>query len=168
MDNEKALKARIMEILKNHDQETKVIHQQIAAERASLEADLEDILSRSYPSGGMSDTGVRVQSSPDPDKKMISMVVERDRRRNQADEAINALEVQLRQIEAVKIHIYSLDTQSKCVLLTLYYPYRTYDESAEILNMDRTTVYRQRQAAIKKLTKRAKKSFEDNSNINSN
>lgn len=154
MDNEKALKARIMEILKNHDQETKVIHQQIAAERASLEADLEDILSRSYPSGGMSDTGVRVQSSPDPDKKMIGMVVERDRRRNQADEAIKALEVQLRQIEAVKIHIYSLDTQSKCVLLTLYYPYRTYIEAAGELDVEVSTIIRWRKKAIDRLIKR--------------
>lgn len=162
MDNEKALKARIMEILKNHDRETKVIHQQIAAERASLEADLEDILSRSYPSGGTSDTGVRVQSSPDPDKKMIGMVVERDRCKKRADEAIKSLEAQLRQIEAVKIHIYSLDTQSKCVLLTLYYPYKTYEDAAFELNIDVSTVIRWRKTAINKLVKRYYKTTTEN------
>lgn len=147
-----------MEILRNHDQEARVIEAQIAAEKEALEADLEIILESAYPSSQLSDAGVRVQSSPDPDGRLVHMVDKRDRRRQRANEAIGNLEHQLQQITEVQNLVYTLDTRSKCVLLALYYPYRSYDEAAEFLQVERTTVYRQREIALNRLFARAERS----------
>lgn len=155
---ESQVRTRVMDILRNHDQEARVIEAQIAIEKESLEYDLEEILmSGAYPSTAINPTGVRA-SSPDPDKNMIRMVDRRDRRRARADEAIANLERQIRQIEEVRAMVLTLDTRSKCVLLALYYPYRTYEEAAEFLQVDRTTVYRQREIAMNKLFNRAERS----------
>ena len=122
------------------------------------EADLEFILESAYPSSQLSDAGVRVQSSPDPDGRLVRMVDKRDRRRQRANEAIGNLERQLQQITEVQNLVYTLDTRSKCVLLALYYPYRSYDEAAEFLQVERTTVYRQREIALNRLFARAERS----------
>ena len=71
---ESKVRTRVMEILRNHDQEARVIEAQIAAEKEALEADLEFILESAYPSSQLSDAGVRVQSSPDPDGRLVRMV----------------------------------------------------------------------------------------------
>ena len=68
---ESKVRTRVMEILRNHDQEARVIEAQIAAEKEALEADLEFILESAYPSSQLSDAGVRVQSSPDPDGRLV-------------------------------------------------------------------------------------------------
>ena len=149
---------RVMDVLRNHDQEARVIEAQIAAEKEALEADLEIILESAYPSSQLSDAGVRVQSSPDPDGRLVHMVDKRDRRRQRANEAIGNLEHQLQQITEVQNLVYTLDTRSKCVLLALYYPYRSYDEAAEFLQVERTTVYRQREIALNRLFARAERS----------
>ena len=94
---ESKVRTRVMEILRNHDQEARVIEAQIAAEKEALEADLEFILESAYPSSQLSDAGVRVQSSPDPDGRLVRMVDKRDRRRQRANEAIGNLERQLQQ-----------------------------------------------------------------------
>lgn len=153
---ESKVRTRVMEILRNHDQEARVIEAQIAAEKEALEADLEFILESAYPSSlHLTQT---VQSSPDPDGRLVRMVDKRDRRRQRANEAIGNLERQLQQITEVQNLVYTLDTRSKCVLLALYYPYRSYDEAAEFLQVERTTVYRQREIALNRLFARAERS----------
>lgn len=156
---ESKVRTRVMDILRNHDQEARVIESQIAAEKESLAADLEEILmADAYPSTAINPTGIRVQSSPDPDGKLVKMVDRRDRRRARADETIGNLERQLQQIKEVQNLVLQLDTRSKCVLLALYYPYRSYDEAAEFLQIERTTVYRQREIALNRLFARAERS----------
>ena len=54
---ESKVRTRVMEILRNHDQEARVIEAQIAAEKEALEADLEFILESAYPSSQLSDAG---------------------------------------------------------------------------------------------------------------
>ena len=149
---------RVMDVLRNHDQEARVIESQIAAERAALAEDLKEILESAFPSSQLSDAGVRVQSSPDPDARMVNMVTRTEKRRNTADRRIGALERQAQQIEDVLSAILDMDSQSKCVLLALYYPYRSYDEAAEFLQVERTTVYRQREIALNRLFARAERS----------
>ena len=105
---ESKIRTRVMEILRNHDQEARVIEAQIAAEKEALEADLEIILESAYPSSQLSDAGVRVQSSPDPDGRLVRMVDKRDRRRQRANEAIGNLERQLQQITEVQNLVYTL------------------------------------------------------------
>ena len=148
---ESQVRTRVMDILRNHDQEARVIEAQIAAEKESLEYDLEEILmSGAYPSTAINPTGVRA-SSPDPDGNLVRMVDRRDRRRARADEAIANLERQLRQIEEVRSLVLTLDTRSKCVLLALYYPFRSYKEAADFLHMAKATIYRQRKTALDSL-----------------
>ena len=57
---ESKVRTRVMEILRNHDQEARVIEAQIAAEKEALEADLEFILESAYPSSQLSDAGFRL------------------------------------------------------------------------------------------------------------
>lgn len=156
---ESKIRTRIIEILRNHDKEACVIEAQIAAEKEALEADLEFIFeSAVLPSSRFSSAGVHIQSSPDPDGRLVRMVDKRERRRQKANETIGKLEYQLQQIKEVQSMIYTLDTRSKCILLALYYPYRSYDEAADFLQIERTTVYRQRKIALNKLFARAEQS----------
>ena len=148
---ESKVRTRVMEILRNHDQEARVIEAQIAAEKEALEADLEFILESAYPSSQLSDAGVRVQSSPDPDARMVNMVTRAEKRRNTAARRIGALERQAQQIEDVLSAILGMDSQSKCVLLALYYPFRSYKEAADFLHMAKATIYRQRKTALDSL-----------------
>lgn len=113
---------RVMDVLRNHDQEARVIESQIAAERAALAEDLKEILESAFPSSQLSDAGVRVQSSPDPDARMVNMVTRTENRRNTADRRIGALERQAQQIEDVLSAILDMDSQSKCVLLARITP----------------------------------------------
>ena len=119
--------------------------------KEALEADLEFILESAYPSSQLSDAGVRVQSSPDPDARMVNMVTRTEKRRNTADRRIGALERQAQQIEDVLSAILDMDSQSKCVLLALYYPFRSYKEAADFLHMAKATIYRQRKTALDSL-----------------
>lgn len=144
---------RVCDILKNHDQEMLTIEAQIDAERDALEEDLEDIRSRAYPRGVRYDTP-RVQSSPDPDGLMVKMADAIQRRTARTKRAIDALEERQRQIENVHEAILTMDAKSKIVLLTLYYPGRTYAQAAEILDMDVSTVSRQRKTAVERLVRK--------------
>ena len=65
---ESKVRTRVMEILRNHDQEARVIEAQIAAEKEALEADLEFILESAYPGHTFLD-------------RMISSVIRRRRPR---------------------------------------------------------------------------------------
>lgn len=144
---------RVYDILKNHDQEIRTIEAQIEAERAALERDLEEIRSRAYPRGVSYDTP-RVQSSPDPDGVMVKMAAAIERRTARTKRAIDTLEERQRQIESVHENVLCMDAKSKCVLLTLYYPRRTYEQAAEVLEVDVSTVSRQRKTAVEKLARR--------------
>lgn len=144
---------RVYDILKNHDQETRTIEAQIAAERDALEEDLKEIRSRAYPRGVRYDTP-RVQSSPDPDGQMVKMADAIQRRTARTKRAIDALEERQRQIDNVHEAVLAMDAKSKIVLLTLYYPRRTYEQAAESLGVDVSTVSRQRKAAVDRLTRR--------------
>lgn len=153
------VRLRVMDILRNHSQEMRVIEAQIAAEKESLEADLEEILlQKAYPSTSLNPSGIRSPSLT-PDDKLVQIVEKRDRRKQQAESRIADLKKQLAQIEEVKSIIYQLDTRSKCVLLALYYPYRSYNAAAEFLQTERTTIYRQRKIALERLFTRVEKSF---------
>ena len=116
---------RVYDILKNHDQEMSTIEAQIDAERAALEEDLEAIRARAYPRGVRYDTP-RVQSSPDPDGLLVKVADAIQRRTARTKRATDALEERQRQIENVHEAILTMDAKSKIVLLTLYYPRRTY------------------------------------------
>lgn len=144
---------RVYDILKNHDQEMSTIEAQIDAERVALEKDLEEIRSRAYPRGVRYDTP-RVQSSPDPDGLLVKMADAIQRRTARTKRAIDALEERQRQIENVHEAVLTMDAKAKIVLLTLYYPRRTYAQAAEILDMDVSTVSRQRKTAVERLARK--------------
>lgn len=152
MDTEERIRKNIEDILQNHAQEIRTIDAQIEEERAALEADLEEIRARAYPS--MKYDNVRVQSSIDPDGKMVRMMEAIECRRARTERTIAALEERRQQIEAVHHNILSLDAKSKCVLLTLYYPRCTYEEAAFRLGVETSTVTRWRRTAIDRLTRR--------------
>jgi RNA polymerase sigma factor (sigma-70 family) len=144
---------RVYDILKNHDQEMSTIEAQIDAERAALEEDLEAIRARAYPRGVRYDTP-HVQSSPDPDGLLVKVADAIQRRTARTKRATDALEERQRQIENVHEAILTMDAKSKIILLTLYYPRRTYAQAAELLDMDVSTVSRQRKTAVDRLVRK--------------
>lgn len=144
---------RVRDILKNHDQEIRTIEAQIESERACLEKDLEEIRSRAYPRAIRYDTP-RVQSTPDPDGNLVKIAAAIERRTARTKRAVDALEERQRQIEAVRETVLAMDAKSKIVLLTLYYPRQTYEQAAEALGVDISTVSRQRKDAVDKLVRR--------------
>ena len=144
---------RVYDILKNHDQESRTIEAQIEAERAALEEDLAEIRSRAYPRGVRYDTP-RVQSSPDPDGLLVKVAAAIERRTDRTKRAVAALEERQRQIDRVHDAVLDMDARSKIVLLTLYYPRRTYGQAAEVLGVDVSTVSRQRKTAVDRLTRK--------------
>ena len=144
---------RVYDILKNHGQESRTIEAQIEAERAALEEDLAEIRSRAYPRGVRYDTP-RVQSSPDPDGLLVKVAAAIERRTDRTKRAVAALEERQRQIDRVHDAVLDMDTRSKIVLLTLYYPRRTYEQAAEALGVDVSTVSRQRKTAVDRLTRK--------------
>lgn len=144
---------RVYDILKNHDQESRTIEAQIEAERAALEEDLAEIRSRAYPRGVRYDTP-RVQSSPDPDGLIVKVAAAIERRTDRTKRAVAALEERQRQIDRVHDAVLDMDARSKIVLLTLYYPRRTYEQAAEALGVDVSTVSRQRKTAVDRLTRK--------------
>lgn len=145
--------SRVYDILKNHDQESRTIEAQIEAERAALEEDLAEIRSRAYPRGVRYDTP-RVQSSPDPDGLLVKVAAAIERRTDRTKRAVAALEERQRQIDRVHDAVLDMDARSKIVLLTLYYPRRTYEQAAEALGVDVSTVSRQRKTAVDRLTRK--------------
>ena len=144
---------RVYDILKNHDQESRTIEAQIEAERAALEEDLAEIRSRAYPRGVRYDTP-RVQSSPDPDGLLVKVAAAIERRTDRTKRAVAALEERQRQIDRVHDAVLDMDARSKIVLLTLYYPRRNYEQAAEALGVDVSTVSRQRKTAVDRLTRK--------------
>lgn len=144
---------RVYDILKNHGQESRTIEAQIEAERAALEEDLAEIRSRAYPRGVRYDTP-RVQSSPDPDGLLVKVAAAIERRTDRTKRAVAALEERQRQIDRVHDAVLDMDARSKIVLLTLYYPRRTYEQAAEALGVDVSTVSRQRKTAVDRLTRK--------------
>lgn len=145
---------RVYDILKNHDQETRTIEAQIEAERAALEADLAEIRTRAYPPAPFATIRPGVQSSPDPDGNMVKIAAAIERRTARTKRAVEALEERQRQIENVHEIVLAMDAKAKIVLLTMYYPRRTYEQAAEALGMDVSTVSRQRKTAVERLVRK--------------
>ncbi len=143
----------VEDILKHHDQELQTIDLQIAAEQKRLDDDLESIRARAYP-GAIQYDVPRVQSSPDSDQRFVTMADAIRRRTARANRIIADLERRRDLIEYVHDAIFGLDSRSVCLLLTLYYPTRTYNEAAEILGMDVSTLARQRRGAVEALARR--------------
>ena len=129
------------------------IEAQIEAERAALEADLAEIRTRAYPRAVRYDTP-RVQSSPDPDGNMVKIAAAIERRTARTKRAVEALEERQRQIDNVHEIVLAMDAKAKIVLLTMYYPRRTYEQAAEALGMDVSTVSRQRKTAVERLVRK--------------
>lgn len=151
-EKDKAI-GRVYDILKNHDQELAVIDATIQTEREALEADLDRIRARATPRAVRYDTP-RVQSSPDPDGGLVKIMEAIDRRTDAANRRIAALEERRRQIERVYETVLAMDAKARVVLLTLYYPRRTYEQAAEALGVDVSTISRQRKNAVERLARR--------------
>ena len=77
-----------------------------------------------------------------------------ERRTDRTKRAVAALEERQRQIERVHDAVLDMDAKSKIVLLTLYYPRRTYEQAAEALGVGVSTVSRQRKTAVDRLTRK--------------
>lgn len=147
---------RVIEILKNHAREETLLLQRLADEDIALTREMDAILSKAYPTTASSDAGVHVSSSAvHPDEKLMSIVDERSKTTERSEMRKAPLRHQLQQIYLVEELVQQLDTNDKCALTALYYPYRTYDDAAKLLGMDRSTLRRHAAVAINRLVQRA-------------
>lgn len=149
-------RGEIVEVLENHDQEIRVIDEQIANERRRLDADLESIRARLYP-GGMRYDEIRIQSTPQPAAAMTNMIAAQEIRQQISESKIAVLEGRKQEIEAVYSAVLKLNSHLKCVLLALYYPVRTTERAAEFLGVSPYTVKARKKAAIDELAEKLKK-----------
>lgn len=143
----------IEDVLRHHEQELQTIDLQIEAEKKRLEDDLCNIRARAYPRGIRYDVP-RVQSSPSPDDRLAKIADDIQRRSDRANRIIKELEARRRVIEYIYDLIFDLDSQARCVLLTLYYPAHTYREAADLLGVDTSTIWRRKQMAIEALARK--------------
>lgn len=149
-DTEEKTRSWVAYVLKHHDRELHAIEDQIVQERESLQTDLKRIRERAEP--GAVDYGRdRVQGSAEPDARMVAILSAIEHRQQRSDRTIKKLERRRAAIEDVHLAIIDMDDPDKDVLLTLYYPYRTYAQAAEILFVDKSTVVRHRERAFNRL-----------------
>ena len=85
---------------------------------------------------------------------MVKIAAAIERRTARTKRAVEALEERQRQIENVHETVLAMDAKAKIVLLTMYYPRRTYEQAAEALGMDVSTVSRQRKTAVERLVRK--------------
>lgn len=152
------LEHRISDILQNHEQEQRAIERQITAERAKLLEDVERIRERVYP-GGISYDNITVKTSTEPDMKLVNIADAIQRRTEKTEQVIAKLEKRLELIQRVYDTVLQMDARDKIILLTLYYPRRTYEQAAETLGIDVSTVSRRRKTAVKKLAQRFRRIY---------
>ena len=152
-----ALKNRICEILRNHEEKIRVISARIKSENISLKSELNGIyMDAAYPPHSLDTSGVHKTSALS--KGFDDAVDDIQNTKKRTEEFIASLTHQLYQIKEVETMVGKLDTVSKSTLLALYYPHRTYEQAAELLDIDKTTIYRRRKIAIKKLVEMARRS----------
>lgn len=147
---------RVIEILKNHAREETLLLQRLAEEDIALTNAMDAILSKAYPTSAAPNAGVHVSTSAvHPDEKLITIIEDRSKMTERSEMRKAPLRHQLQQIYLVEELVQQLDTNDKCALTALYYPYRTYDDAAKLLGMDRSTLRRHAAVAINRLVQRA-------------
>lgn len=144
---------RVYDILKNHDRKCRLLKRRSTQSAPPWKKTWKQ--SGPEPTRAASDM-IRPasQSSPDPDGLLVKVADAIQRRTARTKRATDALEERQRQIENVHEAILTMDAKSKIILLTLYYPRRTYAQAAELLDMDVSTVSRQRKTAVDRLVRK--------------
>lgn len=146
---------QVLDILRNHEREQRVIEAQIEHEIESMNRDVDDLASGGYPK--MAASLVKVQCGmSDPDAAVVNIVDQISKRRKRSESLIASLSERLQKIDAVQDLVLQMDSKSKTILIALYYPYRTYDQAASLLGIDSATLARQRSIAIERLCTRAR------------
>lgn len=146
---------QVLGILRNHSQLQRTIELQIESEKAALLRDIEDIASRAYPSRSISEIHNSTGGLMDHDGLIVNLVDKIDKRKQTGAARIERLNSELNKIDCVQRLILELDAKSRIVLTALYYPYRTYYAAAQLLEVEVTTITRQRSAALIALFKKA-------------
>ena len=150
-------KRKVMDILENHERETKCLERQVIALRMALSSDLSNIRHKAYPSGVNYDIE-RVQSSfTRIDEKLTAVVMESDRRRDQYQRDMAAIRCRMADIHCVYSAILCLKSESKTILLNLYYPRQTAKSVADMMGTQPRTVWRLRNKALDDLVNFLKK-----------
>lgn len=142
-----ALYGRIVWILKNHDTETAILQDQIEMENNSLQEDLDRI----YGAVGIKAVeydNVKVISSVKGDSKIASAIAKAEARRIRHERKIEQFQTEMEAIDSVYKLITLQDGMNRAVLLTLYYPYRSYSDAARILGYSIQSIVRFRSQAI--------------------
>lgn len=146
------MQAFIERMLENHEQELKQLMCQIDYERARLENDIEEMRAQCYPSSIKFDELPIQISKGDYDGKLAGMVDNIKKRQEIAERNINELQAHIDRIHKLFSCVLRLDSHLKCVLLALYYPKQTIEETAKVLCTTEAVVKRRKKYALCKVT----------------
>lgn len=147
------VRSALLEILRNHERERRVLEAQIIHEQKAFERDATEIAESGYPVMTLSD---KVTSSKaTADAATLHMVELIARRRDRSEALVYTLGKRLELIDAVQDLVLQMDARSRTTLVALYYPYRTYAQASAILGVNTTTLTRQRAIALERLVSRA-------------
>lgn len=153
------VRSQVLDILRNHERERRVIEAQIEYEKLVLARDVDEIASGGYPSMALSADKV-TSSKASADGAMVNMVDLISKRKARSEALIDSLSARLRKIDAVQDLVLQMDSRNKTILIALYYPYRTYAEASALLDIDTATLARQRSIALERLCFRACRNIE--------
>lgn len=148
------VRIQVVDILRNHERERRVVEAQIEHERFAMARDVDEIASGGYPSMALSADKV-MSSKASADGAMVNMVDLISKRKSRSEALIESLSARLRKIDAVQDLVLQMDSRNKTILIALYYPYRTYAQASALLDIDTATLARQRAIAIERLCFRA-------------
>lgn len=140
------------DILKRHEQTEKTIKEQIRSEKSKSEHNREAIILSAFPSVASFES-VKVQRSIKPNSKLDQVIYELELLERGTNNIIYQLENKLNDINRVYQEIINLESKHSEVLITLYYPTRTYEKAAEIIGCDYSTIKNRRKKAISILYK---------------
>lgn len=145
-----SLRSRIVWILKNHDVERAILQDQVDAENASLQEDLERI----YSAVGIKAVeydNVKVLSSVKGDSRIAAAIARAEARRIKHERRIEQFMVEIEAIDSVYRLICLQEGMNRAVLLALYYPYHQYSDVAKQLGYSVPSIVRLRSQAIEAL-----------------
>lgn len=144
------MNSQLMDVLIHHGTDEYLIRREMENEKKKLQADLEELYSILGIKAIVYQAD-KIQSSADPDAKLVAVMDKIQIRRDLYAISSERLQRKLNTIHGVKACIMDLPVADRNLLLALYYPRATYIEAARILGYDRSYVVRHRVEAIEKL-----------------
>ena len=150
--------SKIKQILRTYGEGKKLLQKRLAKLTAELKIEIDNIYEQSMPGATQYDRE-RVMSTPKTDGKYIAICAQIQKLEGRYAQEFNRIADELSKIDDIVKAIYECSPANKVILMTVYLENRTYENAADILNIDKTTVCRRLVKAIRELTAKVNKTL---------